>query len=247
MVEELRQDKTAPVDEDGAEVLPETSASPQVFRFQILIALMLSSQTKDAVVGDAMRNLQAHGLTVEHIHTNTTPEQLNQLIGKVGFHNNKTKYIKEVVQILLEKYQGDIPKTAQEMIDDLPGVGPKMAYLIETIGWGTTSGVGVDTHMHRMFHQLHWVTTSGAKTPEKTRIALEAWLPREKWSTVNYLWVGFGQEAQQQKPKLLRKALDCSRPLEALRLLKRVGLDPLKEGDKAGFGEEVRKVLKGAK
>ena len=243
LVQELRQDKTAPVDEAGAEVLPETSASPQVFRFQVLMALMLSSQTKDAVVGHAMGQLQQHGLTVENISHHTTHEQLNALIAKVGFHNNKTKYIKQAVEILLEKYGGDIPKTAQEMIDDLPGVGPKMAYLVETIAWGTTSGIGVDTHMHRIFNQLQWVPNT--KTPEQTRIELEAWLPTDKWSTVNYVWVGFGQESQQQKPKLLRKALDCSRPLDALTLLKRVGLDPVKEGDKAGFGDEVRKVLKG--
>lgn len=244
LVEELRQDKTAPVDEAGAEVLPETSSSPRVFRFQVLIALMLSSQTKDAVVGHAMRQLQQHGLTVENMtRDKTKPEQLNALIAKVGFHNRKTEYIQKAVGVLLEKYDGDIPTTAQEMIDDLPGVGPKMAYLVETIAWGTTSGIGVDTHMHRIFQLIHWVPIT-ANTPEKTRIELEAWLPREKWSTVNYVWVGFGQESQQQKPKMLRKALDCSRPLEALKLLKRVGLDPTKEGDKAGIGEEVRSVLK---
>jgi len=246
LVEELRQDKTAPVDEAGAEVLPERSASPQVYRFQVLIALMLSSQTKDAVVGEAMRKLQKHGLTVQNIAHNTTPEQLNALINKVGFHNNKTKYIKQAAQVLLEKYNGDIPLTAQEMIDDLPGVGPKMAYLVETIAWGTTSGIGVDTHMHRIFNILEWVPNN-TKTPEQTRVELEARLPRELWSTINYVWVGFGQESQQQKPKMLRKALDCSRPLDALKLLKKVGLDPIKEGDKAGFGDEVRAVLKANK
>ena len=129
LVEELRQDRSAPVDHAGAEVLPEKYKDPNVFRFQVLIALMLSSQTKDAVVGDAMRQLQQHGLTIENI-AKTDSKTLNQLIQKVGFHNNKTKYIHQTVEILLEKYNGDIPKTAQEMIDDLPGVGAKMAFLV---------------------------------------------------------------------------------------------------------------------
>jgi endonuclease-3 len=43
----------------------------------------------------------------------------------VGFHNNKTKYIKEVVEILKEEYAGDVPPTAAEMME-LPGVGPKV-------------------------------------------------------------------------------------------------------------------------
>ena len=241
LVKELRQDKTAPVDDAGAEVLPERCHGDKVFRFQVLICLMLSSQTKDAVVGEAVRGLQQHGLTLENIAHHTTPEQLNALIQKVGFHNNKTTYIKKVCDILLQNYEGDIPKTAQEMIDNLPGIGPKMAFLIETIAWGTTSGIGVDVHMNRMFNQIGWVSS---KTPEQTRLQLESWLPRELWPEVNYIWVGFGQESQQFKPKMLRKALDCSRPHDALKLLKKVGVDVKKESQKAGWEDEVKAVMK---
>ena len=52
LVEELRQDRTAPVDDSGSEALPDKNASPKEYRFQLLICLMLSSQTKDAVVGE---------------------------------------------------------------------------------------------------------------------------------------------------------------------------------------------------
>jgi len=98
--------------------------------------------------------------------------------------------------------------------------------------------------MHRMFNELHWVNT---KTPEKTRQQLERWLPREKWSEVNYLWVGFGQELQQQKEKTLRKALSCSKPVDALELLKRLGMDCNKWGKKYGLVEEINMALKADK
>lgn len=149
LVKELRSDKTAPCDTDGGEALPEKHLGPKVYRYQVLTALMLSSQTKDAIVGEAMRALQQHGLTVENIHNNTESMLLNQLIGRVGFHNNKTKFIKQVADILISQYDGDIPHTADEMIA-LPGVGPKMAYIVESIVYGTSSGIGVDTHMHRI-------------------------------------------------------------------------------------------------
>jgi endonuclease-3 len=148
LVKELRYDKTAPCDIDGGEALPEKHLGQKVYRYQVLTALMLSSQTKDAIVGEAMRGLQKHGLTVENIHT-TDDTTLNQLIGRVGFHNNKTKYMKLVAEILVLQYNGDIPRTADEMIA-LPGVGPKMAYIVESIVYGTSSGIGVDTHMHRI-------------------------------------------------------------------------------------------------
>lgn len=239
LVEELREDRSAPVDTDGSEALPETEKGPETYRFQVLIALMLSSQTKDAVVGETMRALQQHGLTVQNIQE-TSPERLNELIRKVGFHNNKTKYIKKTVEILLQDYNGDIPPTAKEMMD-LPGVGPKMAFIVENVAFKRQTGIGVDTHMHRMFNQLRWVNS---KNPEQTRAQLEAWLPKEYWSTVNLLWVGFGQEVQQFKPKMLRKALDSSRPKDALKLINRLGLDYRKEGEKLGWKEEIDSVLK---
>ena len=116
-----------------------------------------------------------------------------------------------------------------------------MAYIIEKIAWGRVTGIGVDTHMHRIFNDLKWVNS---KNPEQTRIQLQAWLPRDKWDEVNYLWVGFGQEVQQFKPKMLKKALECSRPADALRLIKRLGLDYNKEGEKLGLKEEIQAALK---
>lgn len=111
-----------------------------------------------------------------------------------------------------------------------------MAYIIENAAWGVCSGIGVDTHMHRIFNQLRWVNsrTGGnqTKTPEQTRMSLEAWLPHSYWSDVNLLWVGFGQESTQQKQKMLRKALECSRPREAVRLLKRLGMNVHQEAAK---------------
>jgi endonuclease-3 len=125
LVVELRQDRTSPCDDSGCEALPDRSGTPCDFRFQVLMSLMLSSQTKDAVVGEAIRSMQTDNcLDVESI-SQMSPEKLNSYIKRVGFHNNKTKYIKEVVEILKEEYAGDVPPTAAEMME-LPGVGPKV-------------------------------------------------------------------------------------------------------------------------
>eukprot|EP00573_Skeletonema_grethae_P011670 CAMPEP_0201696774 /NCGR_PEP_ID=MMETSP0578-20130828/8322_1 /ASSEMBLY_ACC=CAM_ASM_000663 /TAXON_ID=267565 /ORGANISM="Skeletonema grethea, Strain CCMP 1804" /LENGTH=381 /DNA_ID=CAMNT_0048182803 /DNA_START=140 /DNA_END=1285 /DNA_ORIENTATION=+ len=238
LVEELRADRSAPVDTDGGEALPEKHLGEVVYRFQVLTALMLSSQTKDAVVGETMRILQQHGLTVENIHQ-TDHETLNGLIKKVGFHNNKTKFMKQSAEIILTQYNGDIPPTADEMMK-LPGVGPKMAYIVESIAFDTASGIGVDTHMHRMFNDLKWVTS---KTPEETREQLEGWLPRDKWGSINYIWVGFGQEVQQQKEKMLRKCLASSSPREALGLVKKLRMDVKKEAKRFGLEDDIKRVM----
>lgn len=153
---------------------------------------MLSSQTKDTTTALAMRRLQTElpppGLTLENI-LSVPPETLNALIYAVGFHNNKTKYIKATALILKEKFNSDIPDTIEGLIS-LPGVGPKMAYLCSSAAWGKTEGIGVDVHVHRITNLWGWHKTT---QPEQTRAALEAWLPRERWHEINHLLVGFGQ------------------------------------------------------
>ncbi len=267
LIQELRKDKTAPMDYDGGHALPQKEFGMKVYRYQVLTALMLSSQTKDAVVGDAMRTLQSYkfdnnnnnndnhddnhdksdlrrnGLNVYSIHEMDNVI-LSNMIGKVGFYNNKTKYIKQTAKILIDEYDGDIPPNAQEMMK-LPGVGPKMAYIIESIVYNKSSGIGVDTHMHRIFNDIKWVNKT--KTPEQTREQLEGWLPKEKWGELNSLFVGFGQESTQQKEKILKKALGCSRPVDALALLRKVGMDVKKESKKYGLEDDVNLLLKGRK
>ena len=88
-------------------------------------------------------------------------------------------------------------------------------------------------------NDLKWVDST---TPEQTREQLEGWLPKDKWGEVNYLWVGFGQEVQQQKEKMLRKVLVCSSPKEALALVEVLRLDVKKEAKKFGLEEEVERV-----
>ena len=161
-------------------------------RFQTLIALMLSSQTKDTTNAIAMRRLQTElpspGLTLENILA-VEPAKLNEMIFVVGFHNNKTKYIKAAALILRDQYGGDIPDTIEGLMS-LPGVGPKMAYLCLSAAWGRTEGIGVDVHVHRITNLWGWHKTKG---PEETRFALEAWLPKDRWHEINHLLVGFGQ------------------------------------------------------
>jgi len=67
-----------------------------------------------------------------------------------------------------------------------------MAYLLMLFAWNKPIGIGVDVHVHRISNRLKWVNTN---TPEQTRLALEAWLPKEYWASkgINNLFVGLGQ------------------------------------------------------
>ena len=215
-VKKMRENNpTAPVDTMGCAELYWRASPPRDRRFHILVALMLSSQTKDTVTAVAMQRLHTElgdapvvikdededghreqeesesktsTLTLENILA-VTPERLNELIRTVGFHNNKTKYIKATASILQAQHGSDIPSTPSDLMK-LPGVGPKMAYLCMSAAWGKHEGIGVDVHVHRITNLWGWHQT---KNPEESRAALESWLPREKWHEINKLLVGLGQ------------------------------------------------------
>jgi endonuclease-3 len=200
----MRRKFTSPVDNQGCERMPNTIYPnvrrnyPNIYRFQLLISLMLSSQTKDEVNFDAMVKLQTyfleqgykHGLCLEAIR-NTTEYQIDALIGKVGFHNRKAGYIKKTAEILADKFHGDIPTTIEDVVS-LPGVGPKMGYLLLQNAWNINTGIGVDVHVHRLGQLWGW-TSKSTKTPEQTRVQLQEWLPEKYWQSINPLLVGFGQ------------------------------------------------------
>ncbi|XP_046389730.1 endonuclease III-like protein 1 [Ischnura elegans] len=190
-IREMRKSRDAPVDSMGCDKCSDETARPEVVRYHVLISLMLSSQTKDTVTYQAMQRLRSHGLTVESI-LNTDDETLGKLIYPVGFWKSKVNYIKRTSQILKDEYLSDVPSSVEELCK-LPGVGPKMAHLCMKSAWGQVTGIGVDTHVHRIANRLKWAGRKGTKTPEQTRVALESWLPFSLWEEVNHLLVGFGQ------------------------------------------------------
>lgn len=187
---EMRKLKTAPVDSMGCASWKEIASSPKDARVSTLWSLMLSSQTRDEMTADAMNNLAKSGVSVPSILALSDAE-LGEKIAKVGFHNKKVKYIKDTANILHTKYNDDIPDTLEGVLA-LPGVGKKMAFLLMTHAWDKPMGIGVDVHVHRICNRLGWVKTD---TPEKTRVTLESWLPKEYWGKggINKLLVGFGQ------------------------------------------------------
>lgn len=215
-IKEMRKSRDAPVDKMGCDKCMDLSSKPETIRYQALVSLMLSSQTKDEVTFAAMERLKNYktGLQVDSI-LKMPEETLGKLIYPVGFWRRKAKYIKESTEIIKNKFQGDIPNSV-ELLCQLPGVGPKMAHICMKSAWGIVSGVGdifsfffsnyltsemlkffvllgVDTHVHRICNRIGWLNKP-TKTPEQTRIILESWIPKHLWEEINHLLVGFGQQ-----------------------------------------------------
>lgn len=155
--------------------------------FQILVSTMLSLRTKDATTEAAFRRLFAIAPTPEKIISTPLPD-IEKAVFPVGFYRTKAKNIMEVSRILIEKYQGNVPKEMDELLD-LPGVGRKTANLVVILAFGGL-GICVDTHVHRISNRWGYVST---KSPEETEIRLREILPVRYWTKINDYLVPYGQ------------------------------------------------------
>ncbi|KAI3629410.1 hypothetical protein MIR68_012553 [Amoeboaphelidium protococcarum] len=198
-----------PVDTVGCSSLNLDNVPANVRRYQILVSLLLSSQTRDELTAQAIGNL--HQLCNKQIGLNisdllaSSEDQVHEAIKMVGFHNVKTKNLIRLSSILASDYDNDIPATAEDMMK-LPGIGPKMAYLAMSHAWNNCVGIGVDTHVHRISARFKWSPYKSSSSninggelvpkfddPEVTRACLESFVPQEFWTEINTVLVGHGQ------------------------------------------------------
>ncbi|CAI5528991.1 unnamed protein product [Closterium sp. Naga37s-1] len=89
-----------------------------------------------------------------------TPPHPSPPVLKVGFYVRKAGYLKKMANICLEKHGGEIPGSLKDLLA-LPGVGPKMAYLVMNVAWERVEGICVDTHVHRIARRLGWTDAKG--------------------------------------------------------------------------------------
>jgi endonuclease III len=156
--------------------------------FEVLIATMLSAQTRDPVTLAASTRLFARASTPETLRRLRTAT-IERLIYPVSFYRNKAVHVKATCDALLERFGGAVPSTMTELLT-LPGVGRKTANLVRIVAHRRPDSICVDTHVHRIAQRFGWVRT---RTPEQTERALYVVAPRRWWSRINLYLVTWGQ------------------------------------------------------
>ena len=156
--------------------------------FRVLIATMLSAQTKDAVTAAAAKRLFAAARRPRAMAALST-SRLERLIYPVSFYRVKARHLRETCRQILSRFSGRVPATMDELLT-LPGVGRKTANLVLILSHGSRDNICVDTHVHRLANRLGWVRT---KTPTDTEHALYKVVPRPWWPRVNLYLVTWGQ------------------------------------------------------
>ena len=155
--------------------------------FKILIGTILSARTRDEITTKVVNNLFRKFKNANEL-ANADIEEIKAIIHSIGFYNIKAKRIKEVSQLIVGRFTGEVPDDVQKLLE-LPGVGRKTANCVLVYGFNKAA-IPVDIHVHRISNRLGLVNT---KTPEETEIELSRILAKKYWLKVNDTFVMYGQ------------------------------------------------------
>ena len=155
--------------------------------FELLVATILSAQCTDERVNKTTPTIFSKYSTPEDF-ANIDINELEDLIHPCGFYKNKAKNIKACSQKILTNYNGEVPKTAEELIT-LPGVGRKTANVIISEAF-KGDAFAVDTHVLRIASRLG---LTESKNPDQVEEDLKKFFPKDSWSKLHYQIVLFGR------------------------------------------------------
>ena len=156
--------------------------------FTLLISVLLSAQCTDVNVNNVTKNIYPKYNRPQHF-VKLGRRKIQRLIKKIGIFRLKAKSIFYLSKILVEKYNGKVPKTYEEL-EELPGVGHKTASVVMSQGFGYPAFV-VDTHIHRLAQR--WGLTNG-KNVVQTEKDLKKVFPRKSWNKLHLQMIYYGRE-----------------------------------------------------
>ena len=163
---------------------------------QLMVAAILSAQVRDEVVNALTPRLFVKYKTAKD-YADADLTELTKDISTVTFAGNKARFIKNACRILVERYDGKVPKTMEELTE-LPGIGRKTANTILINAYGIVEGIPVDTWVIKLSQQFGWTKN---KDPEKIEQNLMKIIPKRYWHEITYLLKTYGKD--KNKPKII--------------------------------------------
>lgn len=177
--------------------------------YTLLIAVLLSAQCTDVRVNKITPFLFERARTPQQMVT-LSVEEIRDIIKPCGLSPFKSKAIHRLSEILLEKFNGEVPPCFEDL-EALPGVGHKTASVVMSQAFGVPA-FPVDTHIHRLAHR--WKLSNG-KSVEQTEKDLKRLFPKETWNTLHLQIIFYGREYCPARGHKLEDCLICRTVLES--------------------------------
>ena len=169
--------------------------------FELLAATILSAQTTDVHVNKVTETLFKKYKNVNDF-ANTDSATLEKDVSSVNFYRNKARNIQNAARIIIEKFNGEVPRTMEDLIS-LPGVARKTANIVLYNVFGIIEGIAVDTHVIRLAGRLGLTKN---EDPVKIEKDLMEVVPKKEWGNITHLLIFHGRKICQAKKPIHK---DC--------------------------------------
>lgn len=156
--------------------------------YSLLIAIMLSAQCTDNKVNSVTKKLFSKFKSLNELN-NASLDEIENILKSLGLYKNKAIYLKEIVSILLNKYNGVVPLNKEELIK-LPGVGNKTANVL-LAEWFKIPSFPVDTHVARVSKRLGLADFND--NPLIIEKKLEKCFEKKDWIDLHHKFIFFGR------------------------------------------------------
>ncbi len=157
--------------------------------FELLVSTILSAQCTDERVNKITPGLFKKYPDIKDF-ASADIKELEQSIRSTGFYHNKAKNIVSSAKLILEKYDGKVPRSMKEMLT-LPGVARKTANIVLGSGYNIIVGIAVDTHVRRLSQKIG---LSKNDDPNKIEQDLIKIVPKKDWLNFNHLIINHGRK-----------------------------------------------------
>lgn len=156
--------------------------------FQLMIAVMLSTQTPDRTTNMVTRDLFSRYPDAKALADAPTND-IDSIIDRINYHHNKAKYIKDAARIITDKYGGTVPDSMIELIA-IPGIGRKVANVLLNELFNKHEGIAVDTHVMRLSQALGLTSETHPVKIEKDLMKI---VPKKHWTAFSHLLILYGR------------------------------------------------------
>ena len=170
--------------------------------FQMMISAMLSAQCSDAAVNKVTPKLFARFRSPKDF-ADAAVEEIESYIKTLGLYKTKAKNIKNTSEILVQKYNGQVPDEYDDLIE-LPGIGRKIATVILSTCFGKLEGITIDTHNIRLNQRLGLTKFKDAKRIEQDLLPI---VPKKYWDEYSLLMIYHGRETCKARKPLCEECV----------------------------------------
>ncbi len=171
-------------------------------KWELLVAVILSAQTKDISVNAITKKLFEDFPKPEDL-LSLEPEDLYPYLRSIGLYKGKSKRLIDAAKMVVNQFDSRVPNNTKDLMK-IPGVGRKVANVVLSEGFGINEGIAIDTHCITVSNRLGLADTTNPAVIERELMRITA---KREWNNISHLFIALGRDTCQARKKICERCV----------------------------------------